>query len=345
VFDDRIILGNGPQLATRNARLAGVDATAIRGDAARLPLGDEAVDVVTFCRLLHDLPATAARDALADARRVCALGGRIGVLALPYPHDENATPATYWRELVADAGFAVDAVRERDDGYVIVVATALNGRATSRKNHAEHRRLPSARTIPTWIFREYPPNPSRRRFADRILQFPIETAIEEKYNCVCRYHIIWTSNSLQWVRGSHRTRTRRTIFPAELEYLNYRAVVKNGLSVDDDDLFEKASELDLSDRDHGTVEIDRNETLLRSAEANDLKWGSQCRSGTCNVCTAVLKSGEAEMDMNLAPRTRKSKSAGCGSPASRNRKAIPCRWCSMQPPKRTGIRVAAINFP
>lgn len=88
--------------------------------------------------------------------------------------------------------------------------------------------------------------------------------------------------------------------PAELEYLNYRAVVKNGLSVDDDDLFEKASELDLSDRDHGTVEIDRNETLLRSAEANDLKWGSQCRSGTCNVCTAVLKSGEAEMDMNLA---------------------------------------------
>jgi len=124
VFDDRIILGNGPQLATRNARLAGVDATAIRGDAARLPLGDEAVDVVTFCRLLHDLPATAARDALADARRVCALGGRIGVLALLYPHDENATPATYWRELVADAGFAVDAVRERDDGYVIVVATA-----------------------------------------------------------------------------------------------------------------------------------------------------------------------------------------------------------------------------
>lgn len=88
--------------------------------------------------------------------------------------------------------------------------------------------------------------------------------------------------------------------PVEVEYLNYRAVVQHGWDVEDDDLFEKASQLDLSDLDYGTMEVDRDETLLRSAEANDLKWGSQCRSGTCNVCTAVLKDGDAEMDMNLA---------------------------------------------
>jgi ferredoxin len=88
--------------------------------------------------------------------------------------------------------------------------------------------------------------------------------------------------------------------PARLEYLNYRAVVENGWDVEDDDLFEKAARMNLSDRDHGRIEIDRDETLLRSAEANDLKWASQCRSGTCNVCTGVLKEGEAEMDMNLA---------------------------------------------
>ncbi|WP_306061471.1 ferredoxin Fer [Natronococcus wangiae] len=88
--------------------------------------------------------------------------------------------------------------------------------------------------------------------------------------------------------------------PAELEYLDYRAVVEHGWDVDDDDLFERASEAELGEREHGTIEIDRDETLLRSAEANDLKWGSQCRSGTCNICTAVLKSGDAEMDMNLA---------------------------------------------
>jgi ferredoxin len=88
--------------------------------------------------------------------------------------------------------------------------------------------------------------------------------------------------------------------PAELEYLNYRAVVKNGWDIEDDDLFEKAARMNLSDLDHGTITVDRDETLLRSAEAEDLKWASQCRSGTCNVCTAVLKDGEAEMDMNLA---------------------------------------------
>ncbi len=88
--------------------------------------------------------------------------------------------------------------------------------------------------------------------------------------------------------------------PAEVEYLNYRVVARNGWDVEEDDVFERAAALDLSDLDYGTMEVDRNETLLRSAEANDLKWGSQCRSGTCNVCTAILAEGEAEMDMNLA---------------------------------------------
>jgi ferredoxin len=88
--------------------------------------------------------------------------------------------------------------------------------------------------------------------------------------------------------------------PAEVEYLNYRAIVRNGLSLDDDSLFEKAAELGLNECDYGKMKVDRNETLLRSAEANNLKWASQCRSGTCNVCTAILLDGEAEMDMNLA---------------------------------------------
>ncbi|MES3516358.1 MAG: 2Fe-2S iron-sulfur cluster binding domain-containing protein [Natronomonas sp.] len=88
--------------------------------------------------------------------------------------------------------------------------------------------------------------------------------------------------------------------PAELEYLSYQAVVEYGLDIDDEDLFDTAARLGLDERLYGRIEIDRDETILRSAEANDLKWGSQCRSGTCNVCTAIVKSGEIEMDMNLA---------------------------------------------
>ncbi|WP_255681637.1 class I SAM-dependent methyltransferase [Natrinema sp. SYSU A 869] len=123
VFDDRIILGNGPQLASRNARLAGVDVAPIRGDAARIPLKEDTVDTVTLCRVLHDLSATDAREALTEAHRVCTPGGTVGVLALPYPHEEDASPAAYWRKLVTEAGLTVSTIIERDDGYVIVIGT------------------------------------------------------------------------------------------------------------------------------------------------------------------------------------------------------------------------------
>lgn len=87
--------------------------------------------------------------------------------------------------------------------------------------------------------------------------------------------------------------------PATVEYLNYRAIQRNGWDVDDDDLFEKAAAADLDERDYGTMEAPMRESLLRSAEDHGLKWPFQCRSGTCAMCAGVLKSGEAEMDMNL----------------------------------------------
>lgn len=88
--------------------------------------------------------------------------------------------------------------------------------------------------------------------------------------------------------------------PAEMEYLSYRSIAKHDWDIDDDNLFDKAARANLGDDRYGRVEIDREETILRSAEANDLSWGSQCRSGTCNVCAAIVKSGDVEMDMNLA---------------------------------------------
>jgi SAM-dependent methyltransferase len=125
VFDDRVILGNGPRLARRNAARAGLDAAVVRGDAARVPLATDAVDVVTISRVLHDLSAANARRAVAEARRVCAPDGVLGVLELPFPHEPGAAPATYWRDLVADAGVTVTTVAEHSferGRYVVVVA-------------------------------------------------------------------------------------------------------------------------------------------------------------------------------------------------------------------------------
>jgi SAM-dependent methyltransferase len=129
VFDDEIILGNGPHLATRNAARAGLDVDALCGDATRLPVADRSQDVVTACRVLHDLSAEGAASALTEAHRVCRPDGRIGVLELPITHAEGgADPATYWRERVADAGFAIETVSRvprRSEGadYVLVIGT------------------------------------------------------------------------------------------------------------------------------------------------------------------------------------------------------------------------------
>lgn len=125
VFDDRVILGNGPGLARRNARAGGLDPDVVRGDASRLPFAADSMDVVTACRVLHDLPADAAARALAEAHRVCPPDGALGVLELPITHVDSADPAAYWRDLVADAGFTVTTVRALDldrGRYVVVVA-------------------------------------------------------------------------------------------------------------------------------------------------------------------------------------------------------------------------------
>ncbi|WP_306061431.1 class I SAM-dependent methyltransferase [Natronococcus wangiae] len=134
VFDDRIILGNGPRLARRNAGRAGLAVEPVVGDAAKLPLRDGAADVVTACRVLHDLPTPAVDEALRELRRVCASDGTLGVLALPIlpdgvetDYDADLDPESYWVERVSDAAFAVEAVErlERGDGtepYVIIVA-------------------------------------------------------------------------------------------------------------------------------------------------------------------------------------------------------------------------------
>lgn len=124
VFDDRVILGNGPALARRNAAEAGLDAEITAGDAASLPVASDSLDVVTACRVLHDLPRETAESALAEACRALGPDGTLGVLELPIPHDAEDEPLNYWTELVADAGFAVEEARELEAGsYYLIVAT------------------------------------------------------------------------------------------------------------------------------------------------------------------------------------------------------------------------------
>ena len=129
VFDDRVILGNAPALARRNARRAGLEVTPVRGDASRLPLADDSQDVVTACRVLHDLPATAVDPALCEFARILAADGALGVLELPLtPAGVDAEPAEYWLERIEEAGFRLETVRQvprrgTNGSYLLVVAS------------------------------------------------------------------------------------------------------------------------------------------------------------------------------------------------------------------------------
>lgn len=132
VFDARVILGNGPALARRNAARADLDAEVLAGDASRLPFTDDSQDVVTACRVLHDLPKATAEKALAEVHRVCRPDGTLGVLELSSTHGTDAGPLDYWRGVVSEAGFEVrDARRVTRDGeetgYVAVVAEPAEG--------------------------------------------------------------------------------------------------------------------------------------------------------------------------------------------------------------------------
>lgn len=82
-----------------------------------------------------------------------------------------------------------------------------------------------------------------------------------------------------------------------VEYLDYQALDDHGWDLEDDDLFEKAQNEDLSDTDHGTLEVNQSEYILEAAEAQGYDWPFSCRAGACANCAAILKDGGIEMDM------------------------------------------------
>lgn len=115
-FDGRVILGNGPARARRNAARAGLTIEPVRGDATRVPVAADTHDAVTACRLLHDLSRADAVATVREARRVVRPDGTFGVVALPITHEEHDDPLGYWEQLVEEHGFRVTASGRLDRG-------------------------------------------------------------------------------------------------------------------------------------------------------------------------------------------------------------------------------------
>lgn len=82
-----------------------------------------------------------------------------------------------------------------------------------------------------------------------------------------------------------------------VEYINYEIVEENEWSTEDENLFEKARELDLDDEDYGEFEVSESDYILETAESEGYSWPFSCRAGACANCAAIVKEGEISMDM------------------------------------------------
>lgn len=90
--------------------------------------------------------------------------------------------------------------------------------------------------------------------------------------------------------GAERSEPR----DARIEYLDYEVLADHGWSIDDPDLFEKASNADLAHDDYGVFLAERGETLLEAAENRGFSWPFACRGGACANCAVAVVDGELE---------------------------------------------------
>ncbi|ERH06587.1 MAG: ferredoxin [Halonotius sp. J07HN4] len=78
----------------------------------------------------------------------------------------------------------------------------------------------------------------------------------------------------------------------DVTYLNYAVLDEHGWSLDDENLFEKAAQADLADRDFGHFTVEDNQSLLDAAEQSGHAWPFACRGGACANCAVAVADGE-----------------------------------------------------
>ena len=105
-------------------------------DAEHLPFDDASFDVVTASLLFHELPTRAARNVLAEMRRVVRPGGEIAIMEpyraggralkpIPFPEPYlKEFLATDWDEALREAGFSAVRGEMLADGWMRVARAA-----------------------------------------------------------------------------------------------------------------------------------------------------------------------------------------------------------------------------
>lgn len=82
---------------------------------------------------------------------------------------------------------------------------------------------------------------------------------------------------------------------ATVDFLDYDVIEEREWTIDDDDLFEKASNADLSPSAYGRFVVKPEETILEAAENRGYSWPYACRGGACANCAVIVKEGDIAM--------------------------------------------------
>lgn len=85
---------------------------------------------------------------------------------------------------------------------------------------------------------------------------------------------------------------------SRVEYLDYQAIEDREWSIEDDDLFEKASVENLDPEEYGRILVEPDETILEAAENRGFEWPYACRGGACANCAVLVKEGDVAMPGN-----------------------------------------------
>lgn len=82
---------------------------------------------------------------------------------------------------------------------------------------------------------------------------------------------------------------------SRVHYLDYGALRREGWSLDDEDLFEKASAAGLDPDSYGRFLVKSGETILEAAENRGIDWPYACRGGACANCAVIVREGDIAM--------------------------------------------------
>lgn len=85
---------------------------------------------------------------------------------------------------------------------------------------------------------------------------------------------------------------------SRVTYLNYEVLDDHGWTLEDNDLFGKASDADLPPSDYGRILVKPHESLLEAAENRGFAWPFACRGGACANCAVAVCEGELSLPVN-----------------------------------------------